>query len=414
MQNFYSFLIFLLFVDIGLVDTPGYRLIPSDKHSNFVPFVPTAEDMEQKTKWVAEQTLVSEDALKLVDFYWTGMFEGRNRLTSGHLKLKRESEFTEEKKTNPPLGVLEIQARAFSCDFYFDYTKDLLRFETDDNFRKRVFVKNNEVTLFYDGAVAYKNTPTSESPNIWAIPFDARNIGLLYGSGFYSHDKVKVIEDSKKRFKSPSIRIIDVRTLNNTILQVTSFTESAQSRYPRVVEWTRQIDSSKGFSICKIQGCERSFIDGKEKQDMTQDMSFDYKEFGPKNDRVWLPVKWVEQYYNGGKLERTTTMTLQWSHVNEPIDDKHFTLEGMNVTDGVFMIDKRLGEGNSIIEGEIIGGKVQLRGEAAQRAMMEKANTPAARWWFFVRMTTFILGIVLVLIALYRMTQNARKGGDHS
>jgi hypothetical protein len=196
--------------------------------------------------------------------------------------------------------------------------------------------------------------------------------------------------------------------LNDTILQVTSFGEPAKP-YPFVVEWIRQIDASRGVGAGKIQCYERFFIKGDEKRKISLDASFNYKEFGPANDRVWLPVKWVKQPYNGGQLQRTVTMTLQWSQINEPLSDNHFTLEGMNVTDGIFMIDKRLGAGHSMIECQIEDGKVQLRGEAVLRTMAEEANTPAARGYFLVRVCSFVLGVVLILVAIYRMVRNARK-----
>ena len=106
-------------------------------------------------------------------------------------------------------------------------------------------------------------------------------------------------------------------------------------------------------------------------------------------------------------------MTLQWAQINEPLNDDHFTLEGMNVKDGIFMIDRRLGDESSIIEGQIVGGKVQLRGEAALRAMAEEANKSTTRTYFF-RVCSVVIGVVIILVAFYRMMRDApeQEGGE--
>jgi len=392
-------------VSAGLANTPvAVRIFASDGGS--VPTLDSPENMEQKAKWVAEQTLVSDADLKLATFYWNGMFEGRYRLKSGHLRLKREIEYTEERKKTLPLDVLETLPHVFLYDFYFDYTKDLYRFARKSGNQKHVFVKNRDVTLFYDGIATIKNTPTSESPHYLAIPFDARHVGLLNKTAFNSPNRAQMIDNSKRFFESPTTRVIDVQMSDDDILQVTSFNES--QRFPFVGEWIRQIDASRGFSLGKIQAYERFFIRGNEMRRMIQDISVDYKEFGPANDRVWLPVKSVERYYNGGQLHETVTMTLQWSHINEPLSDDHFTLKAMNVTDGIFMVDKRLGASNSIIEGQIHGGEVQLRGEAALRAIEEARGATSNRYFLF-RIISMAIGVIFILAGIYLMIQESRK-----
>ena len=135
-------------------------------------------------------------------------------------------------------------------DFYFDYNENLFYFSREEE-KRRVFVKNKEASLYYDGIVALKNTPDADSPHYLVVPFDARYIGLLYGTRFNSPDKVKKVEAFKQYFKSPTINIADVRKINEGVIQIDSFNVSSQ--YPLVVEWTQLVDSSKGFGLVKMQ-----------------------------------------------------------------------------------------------------------------------------------------------------------------
>ena len=284
----------------------GYIIIDTQKKVDAqkvdrMLYVPSPEEMEHRAKWVAEQTLVSEEDLKLVDFYWTGMFEQMSRLKSGHLHLKREIVNLEVELPRKQ----EYQLRIELYDFYFDYTKDFYRFERVEKGgrvdtgkdRKHVFVKNKDATLFYDEIVVVKKTPTSEPPFYLADPFDARYVGTLASASFNSIGRVEKFEKIRQYFNSPAVRVITAQTLNDTVFQITSFGEDP--RYPVISEWIHQIDSSRGFSPSQTQHYERLFIKGKETRRITSDRSFDYKEFGPPNDRVWLPVKWVKQSYNG-------------------------------------------------------------------------------------------------------------------
>jgi len=368
-------------------------------------YVPSPEDMEQKTKWVERQVLVSDDDHKLIDFYWTGMFDGRIKLNSGRLKLRREIDYTEEGRKHRSSKVIESLPHNILYDFYFDYNKNFFFFSRKEKEKRRVFVKNKDVSLYYDGIVTLKNSPVADSPHYQTEPFDARYIGLLYGTRFDSPNKVRVVEDLKNYYKIA--RVVSVQKMNDEIIQMATFTESKDSSF--VSEWLQQIDSSKGFSLGKIQAIEILFRNGQEFKRPSQDISFTYEEFGPQNNRVWLPVKWVELYYSSGKPQHTVTMTLEWSQINELLSDDLFTLEAMNVDDGKFMIDKRLGDNNSIIEGQIEGGKVQLRGEAALLAALEEANSAAGKRSFRIRMACMAIGMTLILYALYRLYRDGRK-----
>ena len=321
---------------------------------------------------VASQQMSSDRELS--EYVWKGVGANLASLRSGTFRGKEDEViYKDSEKVN-----------AFLSDIFysFDTDRNLLRFD-----RKKVMVYPS-VRVVDEKSSKLTSTKTIESLGldtkgslIPANPMRVRggkyfndqksSTSYIYESGTANIDKsdtfIPVALEGfdikhyclaffNDRFDPISyeqtIKSLSSVPLKSVVKESSIYRLEYATQFSRRVIW---IDESKNFSIVQLEvsSPDQGDTTGVNWQKPWLVRQLDWMKIG--ND--WVPSQISTDFRMGDLAEErqraVLKLSLQWTNVNTSTDEKNFTLADFNLSDGTYIVDRRLGK--PIVE-RIIGG----------------------------------------------------------
>jgi hypothetical protein len=277
----------------------------------------------------------------------------------------------------------------------FDIPKSLLRFDQLQTEKPRSgaaakksdedggkFARTPKLSLFWHrgGAVLVERADEKLPP--WVQPFDARCVGLMTMGSFSG--EIDFNDICSHLDKSSYIEAAEEKP---GLYRLSWLSPSA------VVQTTVWLDEKRGFSPTRTELRAVDEIDGKKTvAELLEISASTYIEISG----VWVPRSFRLQRANENSLGfQVCEVAFDWDAVNQAIDEKTFTIEGLNMPRGSVVIDGRLPK-------PIILG---LTGDVPFPSPAEDVDLPPAssnRWIAAIGGGTALLLVSFALLCGYR------------
>jgi hypothetical protein len=230
----------------------------------------------------------------------------------------------------------------------FDFDRDLLRYDRRDegargrNHRIQEVRGPNERLLHVSGSHVVERLPPGEKIAVrHALPIDPRVVGLLDLRAFISgttwrqlHDLLAGMEGPTAHTEAEPVVRIDWQRTDEMVARREGSSEKVKivQRYRRTV-W---VDTSNGLTPIRCE--QQATFDGQEPAGQTLPSLGETK--WARNGSVYVPTECVmrdEATNAEGRL------SFEWISVNGGVDDKAFTIEGLEVDPETLVVNKTLG-----------------------------------------------------------------------
>ena len=326
---------------------------------------------------------------QLARFVWAGLRVGREKVHSGtfHAVGRR---FDEDKRT----GVMNAPARFFSA---FDSVAHKLRFDSSRPVKEagsglvegKSWVEKaygGKYIRLEDRAISYFSLnpqvailKPDDPPVSFIRPFDFRTFGLTYLSGF---DDGVELESIIRGFEQLPC---DALWKHPKGIYQLDYHQDKPPSYGTVSFW---IDEAKDFAPIKLEarygiGKRPSLADRPSQSSDTTWMAI---------NGVWVPKTHQISYrVMPFSLEtvRGYDLAFEWDKVNQEIPERYFTLDDLDLPDGIPVVDLRLW---TPVVVDTVGGRNREAYPSLQ------TPSPGDSWWTTTTMTT--ISVVIGLVAL--------------
>ncbi|MDR0703502.1 MAG: outer membrane lipoprotein-sorting protein [Planctomycetaceae bacterium] len=107
-----------------------------------------------------------------------------------------------------------------------------------------------------------------------------------------------------------------------------------------------------------------------------------------KNSGIWYPYYSKFERYENNELTISEEMDIDVISINEPIDDKYFSLASLNIPPGTMVADPELGRGNYVWDGkEVVSEDFYRYGSGIPQ------QSPRSRYFVLLAINLLIIGI---------------------
>lgn len=274
----------------------------------------------------------------------------------------------------------------------FDFDRDLLRYdkrEEERNRRIQEVRRPDERLLTVSGSHVVSRKPPGEEIAVGgAIPIDPRVIGLENIPGFMLGATWRSVREVQSKFGDPTASQEDGGVFRVNWEFTEPLTVKVKDGPPiNVVQrfhTTLWIDTIRGFT--PVRQVYQFSIDG-QKQTRQTSPHLTETTWAPKGG-TYVPIECV---MHGEENMREGKLTFDWLSVNEPVDEKLFTVAGLQVDPNTLVVNHKLGP--KIIEKKIN----QSNGDNDTPSQIDDATTNRWRW---IATVTSLVVIAVGLLAL--------------
>ncbi|MDR2409678.1 MAG: hypothetical protein LBE13_16425 [Bacteroidales bacterium] len=300
--------------------------------------------------------------------------ENRLKMKTWHIVFNRKIIDKEDSKRNNLIKNVSI----------YDITRQRSdRTELEESLNQRI--EPSTRTNIYDGKriYSYKSGIDKEGAT-WALEFQTLEDKRKNDPSSYFEVRTLGLHPSGMLYKFPLTEYIT--TSNPAISR--SITDDVWDKIPcKKITYTFEglghshcwIDPSKGYSVLRF---EQATFDNTRREYT----DLQVKEY--KNTGIWYPCYCIFERYENKDLIISEEMDIEVISINEPIDDKYFSLASLNVPVGTMVADPELGSGNYVWDGkEVVSENFYRYGSGISPI------SPKSRYFMLLAINLLIIGL---------------------
>jgi hypothetical protein len=272
---------------------------------------------------------LSRKDLDSFSYVMMGLKDNRNRLKTGLFKARGTYSETDGKGADRLRGKVEIFCA-------FDFPGDRIRFdrslpmprsadtakqneseqgeESGNTAKTQIILTKKEVISFVasSGGVFIYSAEEERTKRLQGLPFDVRALGLYLWYDFLHYKRFEQIHDTIS--KSTPLRI--ERDADSRCKITWDFGGSML-----VTAW---IDEKKGFTVLRSETRLTKGRSASVQPDFKTEVTWELRE------DVFVP-KTLKHQNQRGQILLSYDLVFEWESVNQPLDDRHFKLDGLGI-----------------------------------------------------------------------------------